>query len=226
MWCPNCKNEYVKGITRCADCGVELVDFLPDNEDYVPLGDAFAEFAEEPAASSDKQDVIETSSDNSTPTVDTSRSHVYVSNAAKKEDMKSTAYTFTFVGILGIVFLILFACGVLPVHIADYTKIMLCVVMGVMFVIFLFIGIRSFGQLSNLQDAAEKEASQSSEITEWFCNTYTAASIDASLNTSQPEEMLYFARYEAMKKLLLDQYPTLEEAFLDHMIETLYTELF
>lgn len=29
-WCPNCKNEYVEGITRCVDCGCDLVDSLED----------------------------------------------------------------------------------------------------------------------------------------------------------------------------------------------------
>jgi hypothetical protein len=29
-WCPKCRNEYVEGITICADCGVELVDILPE----------------------------------------------------------------------------------------------------------------------------------------------------------------------------------------------------
>lgn len=29
-WCPKCRNEYVEGITTCADCGVALVDELPE----------------------------------------------------------------------------------------------------------------------------------------------------------------------------------------------------
>ena len=32
-WCPKCKNEYVEGITTCAECGVELVDELPEEID-------------------------------------------------------------------------------------------------------------------------------------------------------------------------------------------------
>jgi hypothetical protein len=28
MICPNCKCEYIKGVTQCADCGVPLVDQL------------------------------------------------------------------------------------------------------------------------------------------------------------------------------------------------------
>jgi hypothetical protein len=29
MWCPSCRTEYRDGVTRCADCGSELVDALP-----------------------------------------------------------------------------------------------------------------------------------------------------------------------------------------------------
>ncbi|MCU7494520.1 MAG: DUF2007 domain-containing protein [Ignavibacteria bacterium] len=32
MFCPNCKAEYREGFTRCADCQVDLVDKLPEED--------------------------------------------------------------------------------------------------------------------------------------------------------------------------------------------------
>jgi hypothetical protein len=36
MFCPKCKAEYIKGITTCADCGVPLVDKLPEEKGLPP----------------------------------------------------------------------------------------------------------------------------------------------------------------------------------------------
>jgi hypothetical protein len=33
MFCPQCKAEYRPGFIRCSDCGVDLVDRLPDEQD-------------------------------------------------------------------------------------------------------------------------------------------------------------------------------------------------
>lgn len=207
MWCPKCKNEYVEGITTCADCGVELVDSLEAYE------------------SMQKKDMSEEAdSDTSTPPFEPART--YVSKKAKTADMKSTAYTFTLMSILGIVFLILFATDTLPLQTAQYTKVMICVVMGTMFLIFLVIGIRSFRQIKKLANDADDEESLLTESLEWFRSSYRSEDIDSGLDISQPAETLYFARYEVMQRILTEKFPDMEETLLDHIIETLYSELF
>lgn len=151
---------------------------------------------------------------------------VYVSKESKKEETKSTAYSFLLVSILGFIALILFSTGVLPIHVADYMKIMLCVVMGVMLLIFFVIGIVSLRQLKTLDTQAQKENNLESEIISWFTDTYTTNDIDESFGEEISGQDLYFKRYEIMTRFLSKQYPDLEETFLDHLVEELYGELF
>ena len=37
-WCPKCKNEYREGITKCPDCGTELVDEIQEEVEEAPVG--------------------------------------------------------------------------------------------------------------------------------------------------------------------------------------------
>ena len=145
---------------------------------------------------------------------------VYVSKESKKEETKSTAYSFLLVSVFGFIALILFATG------ADYMKIMLCIVMGVMLLIFFVIGIVSLRQLKTLGTQAEKENDLSSEIISWFTSTYSAKDIDESMDEEVFDQDLYFKRYEIMTRFLSKQYPDLEETFLDHLVEELYGKLF
>ena len=46
-WCPVCKCEYKQGISKCADCKVELVDVLEENMDVSPDVEALMEEEEQ-----------------------------------------------------------------------------------------------------------------------------------------------------------------------------------
>ena len=222
MWCPKCKNEYVAGITTCADCCVELVHSLEVYEEMLEK--------EQPIADASTDDVfgenLAEGNDSAMPTSTSNSARAYISKKTKTDDMKSTAYTFTLMSILGIIFLILFASGILPLQTALYMKVMICVVMGTMFLIFLVIGIRSFGQIKELANDADSEEALLSEALDWFRSSYQSEDIDSGVDTNQLEETLYFARYELMHRILTEKYADREESLLDHIIEILYSELF
>lgn len=226
MWCPKCKNEYVAGITKCADCGVLLVEALEEYEDAEKEA-AIAEEKERYQAfmNNSKHAEDDNDADSSKAVID-APAHAYVSKKAKTEDIKSTAYTFTLTGLGGLLLVGLFGAGILPLHTSGYMKVMMSVVMGALFVIFLGIGIRAFGQIKTAAKEAATEETLLSDAAVWFHANYDSSAIDAGLDTEEPEEMLYFARYDKMQTLLRLRYPDMDEALCDHIIELLYGEIF
>lgn len=131
----------------------------------------------------------------STAESDFAPSHAYVSKKTKIEDVTSTAYTFTIVSVAGFILLILFGLDLLPFHSASYTKTLILIVMGVMFAIFFFVGIKSFMELKTLSNAADREEKQFEEICHWFLDTYTAETInaDAAFQTILTSRIIFCA---------------------------------
>jgi hypothetical protein len=146
---------------------------------------------------------------------------MYVNPDTKVEDYRSTAWSFTIVGAAGLVF----NFGILPIAFSGIQNVMMTIVAGIIFLIFLIIGIRSFLSLRKLSDAAKAENSLDAEIKEWFLGEYTESMKDFSAEDETDEE-IYYPRYRKMSELILAKYPGISEDFLDHVIEELYSELF
>lgn len=304
-WCPKCKNEYVEGVSVCADCGCDLVASLeeleqsplctgpaedldqmivflksnritsarmePSAEDglydvYVNAAERkMAEkavpvfyqmmrkegrLAECPEAIADEENGEESASEElisdeaqepeELPEDMANAVHLgrmmrgsesegtYEEASKKAEEYKSGAYTLIVVGLLGLIALVLLISGVLPVRLNPSSQLMTCLVMGALFAIFLVLGIQSWRSYQKLLKKAETENGQRKELLTWCEENLSATQIDAGVPDLEEsaEEMRYFKRAEAMKVKIMEAFPDLEDGYLDHFIDEMYSKIY
>lgn len=145
----------------------------------------------------------------------------------KAEEYKSGADTLLIVGAAGIIALVLLNLGIIPISLTGFTKALITGVMGVMFVIFLVMGITSRKSYKALKNQADSEKDQKSEIQNYLKENIQSDSFDADLTDDEPAmEILYFRRIEKMKEMIREVYPSIDNAFMDYIIEETYPEIF
>ena len=143
---------------------------------------------------------------------------IYINEKERYNDVKSTGYSFTIISIIGFILLILMWTNTLPINIDITNKIMTSVVMGILFTIFLIIGIKSFLSLKKIQESADNQEKTNSNIITWFFDN-----IDAAFDTASEEN--YFETYNTISEILTSQFPTLREEELDYITEAIISKI-
>ncbi len=228
-WCPNCKCEYVEGIKVCADCVCELVEELPDEKRQAVLPELQEYFPEEDGESADREDMAEDwqEEDESVSEPESSYRHFYVNNEEKAEDNKTSAYTLLTVGSLGFLVIILIFFDVIHIYMSLTNKYIVTGVMGVLFLLFIVMGVVSLKNSRTLFKKASKENNLTTEIKKWCVNNLKMQEIDKELELGeQPEELKYFQRTSYMRAIVGRQFVNLDEGYLDRLIDEVYPEIF
>lgn len=225
-WCPNCKNEYVEGVTSCVDCNCELVDSLEEAEQVdMTFG---VEEATKPMQEREEGDEEFLARAQEKQETMFHATHVYQKSSEKAEDFKSSAYVLLFVGVIGIVLLVLILSGLLPISLTGMNRYLIGGVMGAMFVLFIVMGILSLRSSKTLLGKAAKEDELTKEILNWCRRNLMAETVDEILNenTQLPEEVKYFKRALYMRERISNQFLNLDENYLEQLVDDYYQEIY
>lgn len=219
-WCPKCKYEYREGIKECADCKIPLTDTYPEEE--------YAEEAETPYYSEEQVTIIEDVSEEEETSAKTENIRVYQNKKAKAEDFKSSAYTLLIVGVLGILALVLIELKILPIYLVKPGKYITYGVMGTLFLIFIVVGIYSLFSAKKYAKEAVEEDDLTDRIRTWCKENLTRQIImeKTAVQEELPEEMKYFKYFDTLKKMMIQQFGTMDASYLESLAEEIYTELF
>ena len=146
---------------------------------------------------------------------------IYVDEQKRYEDTKATGQCFTGVGAIGLIAIVLLDTGVIKLAALDsVNKLMVSIVMGLVFLIFFIIGMKSFMELKDISKKIDRNNSLEEEIMEYVTLASSGEKGDACSGD------LYYKRAELITSVITEKYSLLEESFLDHMVEEIYSKIY
>ena len=221
-FCPKCGYEYKPGFTMCSDCGVELVDKLPENntdaEEYVteffPI-----EGEEAPLSAEDGSELL-----NVRPRP--VRGASYVDPMERAENYKSGAVVLFLVGIIGVAALVLMDLKIIPINFFGSSNYLVNIVMGALFAIFIAMGVNSMINYNKLKTKASMDDELRQNIYNWVDTELDKSILDENVSETDDEEIKFFNRTQILSEELSKRFDTLTDDFRDYIIEDLYDRIY
>ena len=154
---------------------------------------------------------------------------IYVDEQKRYEDTKATGQCFTAVGAIGLIAIVLLDTGVIKLAALDsVNKLMVSIVMGLVFLIFFIIGMKSFMELKDISKKIENNSLEE-EIMEYVTVTHKDELMTLASSGEKGDACsgdLYYKRAELITSVITEKYSLLEESFLDHMVEEIYSKIY
>ena len=135
----------------------------------------------------------------------------------KYDDLHSSYICLLFVGILGIIYVILDYLKVLPFSFNDNGNFMFYIVMGSLFSIFIIMGIVTLNNAKKVKASINDEENTTDKILAWAKNTLSAEEIDNGIEGIEEcvEEEKYLLRVEALNRLIAEAHSIEDEKYVN-----------
>jgi len=144
----------------------------------------------------------------------------------KKEDQyhnfRSSAYTFFFVGALGVVFVILALTKVLPI----FSGLLPTITLGLLSVIFLIVGVTSYRRSQEIRDEVSDEEEQIKTINEWMDQNIDESVLSGFEQNGDPDELVLINKISYIGDRLKEQFEDVDPALLEEQAEEYYNSHF
>ncbi len=232
-WCPVCKCEYKAGITKCAECKVDLVDSLEnEQEDTIFLQSEDENDAECMDSLTENENIhfIDREAQMAAVKIAKKITSGYRNSEEMSNENKSSAYILLPVGTLGIITLVLIWLDIIPLYSSVTSKIIVSTVMGALFIVFVVMGILSLKNAKKFKEKASKEGDLSKEILNYFSENMSADELDKKIADSEwetlSEEERYFKRIDCIRECITKQFMNLEENYVDYMCDEVYNKFY
>lgn len=152
----------------------------------------------------------------------------YVSSKEKYKDNINSAFSLLFVGIIGLVFIILLNLKIIPLNIPKTTLLLATIVLGSVFVIFIIMGIKSYLDGKKYQSNISAEEDSQLDIALFITEHLSKENIDNQIENIDEltEEELYIVRTEYIADIIHKNFEDADEKLVESIIDDIYDKIF
>lgn len=153
-------------------------------------------------------------------------SHSYVSAQEKYANVSSSAVSLLIVGIIGLIILLTDVTGIYQFPFSGSSRILFIFTMGLLFVVFVIAGIISLRNARKLSKDIVHEDNVQENIRAYITGELDLSHADDAIDADTPPEEKYLVRTGYITTMVKQKFPSADEAFIDHIAESMYDSLF
>lgn len=153
---------------------------------------------------------------------------LYSNSDEKYKDNLSSAYTFLIIGVAGLIALVLYDFGLIPVfRTTSASKILFNVVAAALFIGFIVAGIMSLRYSKKLKLAIDVDSAMLDKAVSYLEANLSKDAIESSYDSTDiPDEMKYYRRTDAIRQCLSAEFADISEELMNEICDKYYNTLF